>query len=377
MAASTDLQAQVAGVALVDHHVHSTWLGTPGVAEVADLIRESGRPLAPGLDAFESPLGFAIRRHCAPLLDLPPHASAEAYLHRRAQFSAEELTRTFLYRAGVDTWLVDTGFRGEHLFTLPALQSLVPGMAHEIVRLETLLEDIALEVSPPKMITSFQNRLADLAANSAGWKSIVAYRHGLDFDPRRPTRDDVQAALDQWSGAEGPRGPVKDPTLLRFLLWEAVETGKPLQLHTGFGDADLNLAAANPSLLTKWLRNIEHVSGPIMLLHTYPFHRQAAYLAHVYPHVYFDVGLGMHYSAAGSTAILRESLELAPFGKLLYSSDGWGLPEMHYLGSHYWRQALATVLEDRVSQDEWSATDALRVAELVCAENARRVYGIL
>ena len=38
-------------------------------------------------------------------------------------------------------------------------------------------------------------------------------------------------------------------------------------------------------------------------------------------------------------------MELAPFGKLLYSSDAFGLPELYLLGAHTFRVALAEVLD--------------------------------
>lgn len=376
MAPSTDLRDVVQTLPLVDHHVHSTWAHPVGADTASDLIRESGRPLGRGLDAFDSPLGFAIRRHCAPRLGLDPHAPVDDYLARRSEHSAEELAQIFLSASGVDEWLVDTGFRGDDLLSMDSFSRLAPGRMHEITRLESVLQDVARESTPATLIDDVRAALAEQSHASVGWKSVVAYRHGLLFDPLRPTPDEVQAAVDDWWGPEGFGPRVEHPTLLRFLLWEAVDSGKPIQLHTGFGDADLHLRDADPTLLTPWLREIEGQSGPILLLHTYPFHRQAAYLAHVYPHVHFDVGLGMHYAAAGSAAILREALEIAPFEKILYSSDGWGMPELHFLGAHFWRQALADLLVERTDTNEWSALDARRVAELMASKNARRVYGL-
>ena len=72
---------------------------------------------------------------------------------------------------------------------------------------------------------------------------------------------------------------------------------------------------------------------PLLLLHCYPFHRHAGYLAQVYPHVYFDVGLGVSYTGARGVAVVAESLELAPFAKILFSSDAWGPAELHHLGA--------------------------------------------
>lgn len=376
LAPSTDLREEVAALPLVDHHVHSTWAGPVDSVLATDLIRESGRPLGAGLDAFDSALGLAIRRHCAPLLGLEPHAAPGDYLARRAEHSAEDLSAIFLGATRVNTWLVDTGFRGDDLLKLETFTRVAPGRVHEIVRLESVLEDVASESTPATLAEDLRAALAEQNESAVGWKSVVAYRHGLEIEPARPTPDAVRAAASDWWGPEGFGPRVEHPVLLRFLLWEAVDTGKPIQLHTGFGDADLHLRDADPTLLTPWLREIEGQSGPIVLLHTYPFQRHAAYLAHVYPHVYLDVGLGMHYAAAGSESILREALEIAPFGKVLYSSDGWGMPELHFLGAHFWKQALIHLLEDRTQSDEWSSTDAIRVATLMASENARRIYGL-
>ena len=67
---------------------------------------------------------------------------------------------------------------------------------------------------------------------------------------------------------------------------------------------------------------------------------------------------------------------MAPFGKLLFSSDACGPAELHYLGAVLWRRALASVLGQWVESGEWSAADALRVLRMVGADNAKRVYGL-
>ena len=60
---------------LVDHHVHTSFTGPTGRASFEAAIDEaSTAPVPDFLTMFDSPLGFAIRRWCAPLLDLPAHA---------------------------------------------------------------------------------------------------------------------------------------------------------------------------------------------------------------------------------------------------------------------------------------------------------------
>lgn len=169
---------------------------------------------------------------------------------------------------------------------------------------------------------------------------------------------------------------VDDAVLLRMLLWEGVATGLPLQLHAGYGDPDVELHRCDPLLLTRWLKAIEGSGTDVLLLHCYPFHRNAGYLAQVFPHVYFDVGLGINYTGTRSAAVVAESLELAPFAKILYSSDAWGPPELHHLGAVLWRRGMALAMSQWVEDGEWSSDDAVRVAVMIGRDNAARVYGL-
>jgi uncharacterized protein len=112
----------------------------------------------------------------------------------------------------------------------------------------------------------------------------------------------------------------------------------------------------------------------VMLLHNYPFHRHAAYLAQVFDHVFMDVSLAVHNTGALSRTVIAESLELVPFGKLLYASDAFGLAELFHLGSLLFRRGLSAVFEALVEQGEMSVGDADAASALVCRENAQRVY---
>jgi hypothetical protein len=88
------------------------------------------------------------------------------------------------------------------------------------------------------------------------------------------------------------------------------------------------------------------------------------------------VGLAVTHLGSRSVDLVGEAQELAPFAKVLYSSDAYGLPELHLLGSVLWRRAMGLVLGAWVRRGEWSVDDALRVTEMVAAGNARRVYGL-
>jgi predicted TIM-barrel fold metal-dependent hydrolase len=111
-----------------------------------------------------------------------------------------------------------------------------------------------------------------------------------------------------------------------------------------------------------------------VFLHCYPYHREAGYLAAVFPNVYFDVGQALNYTGPGAGRVLAEAMELAPFTKQLYSSDAFALAELHYLGALLFRRSLAAILEDWVRRDECSAAEADGIGELLGRANARRIY---
>ena len=83
-------------------------------------------------------------------------------------------------------------------------------------------------------------------------------------------------------------------------------------------------------LLLDFLR--ESGTTPIVLLHCYPYEREAGYLAQAFNNVYLDVGLSINHLGARAEAFIARTLELAPFRKILYSSDAFGPAELHYLG---------------------------------------------
>jgi hypothetical protein len=90
--------------------------------------------------------------------------------------------------------------------------------------------------------------------------------------------------------------------------------------------------------------------------------------------VYADLGLATHNVGARATALLAEALELVPLRKFLFSSDAFGLPELYYLGTQLFRQALSAFLTARLAADDISYADAERITGLIGTENARRAY---
>lgn len=362
---------------LVDHHCNGVRRDELSRSRFELLIGDGGGPAPPGTTHFDTPFGVAVRRWCAPVLGLAPHVTPSVYLSRRAELGPGEVNRRLLRAAGVAAFLVDTGVESGELLSAAEMGRHADAAADEIVRIEQIEHDVAeMARIAVDYMDSLAEELVARAARAVGMNTVIAHRCGLDFDPSRPSRGSVIAAANR--RLSDPKERLTDPVLLRHLLWTAVdvarERGLPLQFHTGAGEADVELHRADPARMTGFIKALQPIGVPVVLLHCYPFHRQAAYLAATFPHVYVDVGLALARTAAGAARVMEEVLELAPFHKQLFGSDCSGMAESCHLAAVYFRRSLAAALKPRLDADEWTAADAARVAHMVGSGNARRIY---
>ena len=367
-------RVDLTGLALVDGHCHPVTVEPLSDAAFALWCTESAYANESTLD---SQLGHAIRRWCAPVLGLRAHTAVHDYLAARSDLGADESVRRLMRAAGLAAMFVDTGLPTAGMLSVAQMSDLAGASAWPVVRLETLAESIVDGSDASGFATATSAALDRAFAEGAvAAKSIAAYRHGLDLPPQRPTASEVRAAAGAWMRARAAgHARLSDPVLLRHLLWCAVDARRPIQLHTGFGDADAHLIRADPARLQPFCAATQDSGTPLVLLHCYPYQRGAGWLAHVYPHVYVDVGLTVGYVGARATAVLGEFLELAPFAKIMYSSDAYGLAELFLVGAAQFRHSLGRVLGDFVDDGAMNVEDARAVAVAIGSGNATRLYG--
>ncbi|MFJ8145136.1 amidohydrolase family protein [Streptomyces sp. NPDC096048] len=361
---------------LVDQYCHGVLRTELGLGTFEARLARTEGPPAPGTTLFDTQTGFAVRRWCPPLLGLEPHCTPARYLARRRELGVMEADRRLLRGSGITTYLVDAGLPGD--LTGPAeMASAADADAHEIVRLELLAEQVA---DTSGTVESFLANLAEAvhgaAANAVAFTSVAGVRHGLALAPEPPGPGEVRGAAARWLTGREVGGELSDPVLLRHLLWIAVASGLPLQLHAGLGEPGLRIDRTDPVLLTDFVRATAGLGTDLVLLHGYPYHRHAAHLAGVFPHVYADSGAALVRTGARAATVLAEILELAPFGKILFSSGAQGLPELHVVAARLFREALGRVLGTWVAEGAWSLGDAQRVAGMIASGNAGRVYGL-
>jgi hypothetical protein len=324
--AAGSLREVLSAIALVDHHAHGILREPPRTLdEFRGLFSESDDPRQWPHVATAVTYRRAIRALAQHFGVAPTEAAV--YAHRSstdpAQYAAALLRAT-----RTEVLLVDDGYPAAGLGTSwDELGELAACRALPVLRLETRGEHAAEETVTAR------------ARGFAALKTIAAYRGGLDRIAAH-----VIAALE---------------------ANEATGDPLPVQVHSGFGDSDLHLWRADPGYLKPLVERFRETN--FVLLHCYPFVREAGWLAHVYGNVFFDLSLTIPHVARPAVA-LAEALELAPVSKLLYASDAARTPELYLLAATWWRDALAEVLPELVGDGAETA------AQMVLRENAVALY---
>ncbi len=284
--------------------------------------------------------------------------------------------RSLFHEQGYERLLIDTGYQPHSAWSLDSLSDSLALTVHPILRLETLAEKLLPNYpSLDEWTEAIAQQLRSArTAGYVGVKSIVAYRSGLQVYPVHHA--DAKAAMERMKQTGETR--LTDPVLLNYLLWlltpVLIEQSLPLQFHTGHGDPDTDLLKGNPLLLRDYLREFLPKGHYVALLHTYPYHREAGYLASVYPNVYFDVSLALPLAATGGVRIVQEALELAPVSRFLFASDAHSRPESFYLAAELWKAGINIFLDQTVQIHGVPSSKAEQWASMICWENCRALY---
>ena len=306
----------------------------------------------------------------------------ETVFAARTEKEGRELTGALLRAANVDALLLDTGFPPpEEVFPVPETGELGGCRAEPMLRLEILMEKLLTEHDS---LAGAEEALAGALDDVRGkgyvaLKSIAAYRTGLDI--REWPREEAEESFQEYRRAAEAgharlaRKPLLD-TLLHVAFTEAARQEVPVQFHVGYGDAHTDLLLGNPLYLRPVLQRPYYRGMPVVLLHEcYPYTRQGGYLAAIYENVYLDLSYGiplLGYSEMLS--FTRQALGVAPSSKLMYSSDGIGVPELHWISAIDGRRVLGEALEELVAYGELSLPEAEAAGEGVLQGNATRLY---
>lgn len=328
-------------------------------------------------------------------------AVAEAIKERRVD-GYDEWVRTCM--KGIALVLVDDGLdQPENAEPWHYFDDFTGGHSRRIVRIEStaarLIEDASMTFLDAKdaftaVTGRFEREMETAIADRevAGFKSVICYRTGLDVPPEKDTEEALkvfveihrQIRVDTMSNAGRPFTRVDHRGLNEYfvhLLAEQIRAShqrprKPVQFHTGLGDNDITLTSASPSHLQPLIRAYPDV--PFVLLHAgYPFTRELGYLAAMYSNVYADIGEVFPFlSRDGQESVVRQILELCPYSKIMWSTDGHWFPETYFLAVQQMREVLSSVLPEYVRKGDLAPAQAVELVENILFNNANKAYGL-
>ena len=367
---------------MVDNHCH----GILRSQDFEDIVSwrwtftESADPGMPREHVSTTAFYRRLIRTLSSYFDCEP--DEEAVFTVRAGRDITELTGELLRSANVETLLIDTGYPpAEEVLPGDELGKLADCRTEPMLRLEILMERLLSEHgSLQEVREALAAALDDVRGQGyVALKSIAAYRTGLAV--REWTEEEAEASLrefrqdSQEGSARLAHKPLLD-TLLHVAFAEAARQEVPVQFHCGYGDADTDLRLGNPLHLRAVLEKPDHRGMPVVLLHEcYPYTREGGYLAAVYENVYLDLSYGIPLLGYGEMlAFTREALGVAPTSKLMYSSDGIGVPEIHWMSAIDGRRVLGQALEELVAHAEMSISGAEAAGESLLRGNAIHLY---
>jgi uncharacterized protein len=321
-------------------------------------------------------------RQLAMLLGCLSKSNEDEILRARNKLEADTLIEHLYRAARIDTLILDEAHpEPEMCYTPEYMGQLGHCRIARMLRLETLMQDLIVESDDfDELVARYQHALANLRIHGyVALKSIVAYRTGLNII--RWNKDQAVASFREARQAiRNEKLRIQHKPLIDYLLHvafqQAAEQNVPIQFHTGYGDSDTDMRLGNPLLLRDVLENGAYRSMQVVLLHeSYPYTQLGAYLAAVYPQVYFDLSYTIPFvDRLEMLAFTRQALGIAPASKLMYSSDGIFLPEMHWAAAIRGRSVLGQVLDEMIEHDEIDEQQGYQLARQVLHDTAYTLY---
>jgi predicted TIM-barrel fold metal-dependent hydrolase len=368
-------------IPLYDHHAHAlfreaVWRSAPlepyfSEASDPELLARFGHDNLHFRRGLRDLAGFY---GCAPTVD--------AVLDARQHADYPNLVQRMFAEARIGHWLVDDGLWVDELLSAADCAAMVPGVpVRRIVRLEVELAGMVEQHDrAASLLAAFAERLQGLAPRVAAFKSIAAYRTGLEIGQPAPAEVERAFAAVRRAVVPGQPPRLAAKPLIDAMLWAALPVAAasrtPVQFHTGFGDPDLDLRLANPLHLRPLFEAAALRGLRVVCLHCYPYVREAGYLASVYPGAYVDLGLTVPYASVHAMrTALHEAMHLAPITKVLLSTDAQRTPETFWLAARWGRRVLGQVFEATVGDGDLSADDAEWAASRILFDNAAELYG--
>jgi predicted TIM-barrel fold metal-dependent hydrolase len=350
---------------------------------VGDFLRTDGHELTEterrrlATSAQSTLLAAFALRELSRYFDCEEDADAIAAARREHARDYPAYVRSLLAEARIDTLVVENGWPQPPIALETMRRTLAPTRVQGVYRIEPPLERLAASDGSFQDTVDEFERLARAAVVDDGYvafKSVIAYRTGLDIR-RVPARDAERSLAAHRRGEAGAAlKPYRDFLFVRTLEI-ARELDVPVHVHVGIGDNDILMAQAMPHQLFELLTDPALRHTKFVLIHSgYPWLQEAAFMSNVLPNVFVDISLACPATGGALRENLLRVLEVAPFNKVLYGSDGLTIPEIAWVSAHLIRKALSETLTSLVDRGYISQRRACDAGRAVLWRNAFELY---
>jgi hypothetical protein len=383
----------LADVLVVDNHVHPWRASTRHLSadelagcvafsdEVVHSVRREFLPLeelAPSLRLFrETNLGATyLRGELARFLSVDDDwETVAAARNALAEVDYRAWTARLFADARIDTLLVDEG-GSQPRITLDELGEIAPVRLRRVARSDNFIRDLLPdEDSWTRFFQRYDEALdAAVADGAIAFKSVIAYRTGLDVQPA--SEDEARRSFEaSRTDVESTQKVFRD-FLLCHTMDVARERGLWLHIHAAVGDPDIVYQRANPALLYPLLHSPRFRANKVVLVHGgWPWVGEAAAMVAILPNVYLDVSEGTIFGMPNMRKRILEAVEACPYTKILYGADG-SLPEALWIVAKRYKAVLGRVLEDLLAEGFCSRREAFEIGRCILSDNAVRLYDL-
>jgi len=259
-----------------------------------------------------------------------------------------------------------------------------PAKVVKIFRLEPLVNDcLAKYEAFEQACSAFESavRTAIRDEGYVGLKTVIAYRTGLSIG--RVDQADAKVDFQAAKGGRAERawfGP-KVKHLRDYLIVKALELSidldVPMQIHTGVGDYQILLDRCDPGLLYNLLTDDRIRHATVVLVHSgFPNNENAAYMASVLPNVFLDFSLTIPFLNPLTHQRIMEILEIAPSSKVMYGSDGFGIPEVFWFSAKMGKRLLEKCFTQFLEEKVFDENQIHEKAESILCKNAAQLYRV-
>jgi len=221
---------------------------------------------------------------------------------------------------------------------------------------------------------SFQERIKE---GIVGVKTVLAYNRIIRYE--RTTQYQAEEVFNRiftnlgegisWQEAK----PLQD-FLMHQVIHRALETGLPIQIHTGLQEGNGNIITnSNPTNLVNLF--IEYPRAIFDIFHaSYPYTGELTAIVKNFPNVYANLCWVYIISPYAARRILSEWIETLPSNKIFAFGGDYLFVEGAYAHAKIARDNIARVLTEKIEEGYFSSTNAVDFAIKILRDNPLVIY---